>query len=84
MLSLELKTEETIALGLTSVMLLDITMKTDMLVEPDTLKEFKDSRLDSTMDDGLSVDGDSNISADEVGSSSMDELSSVVRFDVGS
>ena len=84
MLSLELKTEETIALGLTSVMLLDITMKTDMLVEPDTLKEFKDSRLDSTMDDGLSVDGDSNISADEVGSSSMDELSFVVRFDVGS
>ena len=84
MLSLELKTEETIALGLTSVMLLDITMKTDMLVEPDTLKEFKDSRLDSTMDDGLSVDGDSNISADEVGSSSLDELSSVVRFDVGS
>ena len=36
------------------------------------------------MDDGLSVDGDSNISADEVGSSSMDELSSVVRVDVGS
>ena len=84
MLSLELKTEETITFRLTSVILLVITMETGMLVEPDTLKEFKDSRLDSTMDDGLSVDGDSNISADEVGSSFMDELSCVVRFDVGS
>ena len=84
MLSLELKPEETIALGLASVILLVITMETGMLVEPDTLKEFKDSRLDSTTDDGLSVDGDSNISADEVGSTSGDELSSVVRIDVGS
>ena len=70
MLSLELKAEETITLRLTSVMLLDITMETGMLVEPDTLKEFKDSILDSTTDNGLSVDGDSNISADEVGSNS--------------
>ena len=83
-LSLELNSEETIALGLASVILLVIKMETGMLVEPDTLKEFKDSRLDSTTDDGLSVDGDSNISDDEVGSISMDELSSVVSFDVGS
>ena len=39
---------------------------------------------DGPSDDGLSVNGDSNISADEVGGTSMDKLASVVIFDVGS
>ena len=39
---------------------------------------------DGPSDDGLSVDVDSNVSDDDVGSISMDELSSVVRVDVGS
>ena len=39
---------------------------------------------DGPSDSGLSVGGDKNISADKVGINSVDELSSVVRVDVGS
>ena len=58
---------------------LDSTLNDRFSVESESV-----SPLDFISNDGFSVDSDSNISADDVGSISMNELSSVARFDVGS